>query len=376
MVNFIICEFNPFHNGHAHLLKEVRPHPTVCIMSSHVTQRGDIAVTDKWTRAHMALECGADLVLELSAPFAMGNAHTFAAGAAALARATGLQGRFCYGTEGEVLPTLQRLAAIDDNRLDPTVKALQKQGYSYAKALATAYEQIDPQAATVLSTPNNVLALEYLRAAPDFAHFSISRIGAAHDSPDGQDGFCSASLLRENMSQYAAFTPSAIHVLYQKILDEGCFPDVKKKDLLWLHALRGLTVEQWDEIAPDGIGRRFARVVQTAESVEQLLSEVKTKCCTHASLRRLAMKAFLGLPPTDSPQYIRVLGANAVGRKILSSMRPTLPVLTKPAAVRELSAEACALMEYESRLTDHFMFMFPAPRGKGAEFLTSPVMVD
>ncbi len=376
MVNFIVCEFNPFHNGHAYLLQHFHEHPNVCIMSGHVTQRGDFAFTDKWRRTEMALRGGADLVLELSAPFAMGNAEVFARGAVAIARATGLEGRFCFGTEGESLDGLRRLAEISDARLAPTLRALQKNGYSYAAALSAAYSAIEPQAKELLSTPNNVLALEYMRAAKGFSFAAVKRQGTAHDTLDIKDGFCSASALRQCPDQFAAVTPKALHPLYEDILTNDLCPDPHKKDLLWLHALRGLSAEQWDSIAPDGIGRRFYKAVQNAASIENLLEQVKTKCCTFASLRRLAMKAFLGVPPTDTPQYLRVLGANATGKELLSHMTPALPLLIKPAAVKEFSAQAISLMEYESRLTDHFMFMLPRPREKGLEYRTSPIMTD
>ena len=376
MVNFIVCEFNPFHNGHAYLLEQVHKNPNICIMSSHVTQRGDIAFTDKWSRAEMALKGGADLVLELSAPFAMGNAEVFAKGAAAIARATGLKGRFCFGTEGDVIEKLQTLAKVDNALLSPTVKSLQKQGCSYAVALTAAYEQILPVAKEVLSTPNNVLALEYMRAAKDFEFYGVCRKGAAHDDVKTSGVFCSASALRDKPKMYQDFTPSALHPIFEKIFEENMVPDAGKKDLLWLHTLRSLSAELWDTVAPGGVGHRFYKEVHSAATLDDLLSRVKTKCCTHASLRRLAMKAFLGIPPTDAPQYIRVLGANKVGRELLSKMNPTLPLLIKPAAVKELSSTAKALMEYESRLTDHFMFMLPTPGCKGKEFLTSPIIIE
>ena len=374
MVNFIVCEFNPFHNGHAYLLQQVHDRPNVCIMSGHVTQRGDMAFTDKWSRTEMALAGGADLVLELSAPFAMGNAEVFAKGAVAIAKATGLTGRFCFGTEGEVSELLKSLAAVPDTLLSPKLKALQKQGYSYAAALSAAYAEITENAASLLATPNNVLALEYMRAAKEFDFFAVARKGAAHDSAETSQGFCSASALRTDIANYREFTPAAVHKFYERATKQQLIPDPQKKDLLWLHGLRALTAAQWDAIAPDGIGRRFLKAVQTAVTVDRVLAAVKTKCCTYASLRRLAMKAFLGVPPVDTPPYIRVLGANKVGREVLASMSPTLPILTKPAAVKELSAPAQALMEYESRLTDHFYFMFPSPGGKGKEYLTSPII--
>ena len=369
MVNFIVCEFNPFHNGHAYLLEQIHRYPNICIMSSHVTQRGEFSHTDKWTRTEMALRCGADLVLELSAPFAMGNAQLFAEGALEIARATGLNGRFCFGTEGDVLSRLQALADISNDALSPTIKQLQRQGYSYAASLSAAYAKLNADI-SVLSTPNNVLALEYIRAGKDFSFFAVERQGVAHDSTELSDKFCSASALRNNPSLYSRYVPSQLHKLYRTLQS----PDPAKIDLLWLHHLRTLTKEEWDVIAPDGIGRRFYKQVQTAGSIQELLEQVKTKCCTFASLRRLALKAFLGPSPCEHPQYIRVLGANQTGKELLAQMNPSLPLLVKPASVHKLSQQAQMLMEYESKLTDIYMFMMPDSQPKGLEYQTSPII--
>ena len=156
---------------------------------------------------------------------------------------------------------------------------------------------------------------------------------------------------------------------------EAISPDKGKTDLLWLLALRRLRTEDWDRLAPDGVGRRFEKAVQSAQSVDEVLTAVKTKCCTLSSLRRTALKAFIGECDADAPAYIRILGANDKGKALLKDMSPTLPILTKSAAVKELSPEAQALMEYESRLTDLYMYLLPTPKQKGLEYLTTPTLL-
>ena len=375
MVNFIVCEFNPFHNGHAYLLEQAGDAPKICIMSSHITQRGEFAFCDKWTRAKMALLCGADMVLELPAPFAMGQASRFAAGAMEIARATGLEGRIVFGCEGQASLGLRTLADISQSQLSPILKKHLKSGLPYASALSAAYKELCPEYAPLLSTPNNLLGLEYIKAAPDFEFYAVSRKGVAHDAAESKAEYCSASMLRGVPERYTKFTPVAIHYLYKHILDSGLTPDERKVDLIWLHALRLLSVKDWDILAPDGVGRRIHKAVQNAESVNEALDNAKTKCCTHASLRRIAMKALIGDFKIEHPQYIRVLGVKKDSTACLSKMRATLPVLTKPAAVSELSSEAKALMEYESKLTDIYMHLLKQGQQKGLEFLTSPVII-
>ncbi len=376
MVNFIICEFNPFHNGHAWLLRQLTDAPKVCIMSSHITQRGEFSVCDKWARTEMALHGGADLVLELPAPFAMGNAEKFALGAVTIAKALGVEGRLCFGTEGEnVLPRLKQIAKISEQSLSPIVKELLSEGYSYAVAKATAYQRLAPESADLIATPNNMLALEYIKAAPDMPHLAFSRQGVSHDAALSQGVFCSASALRNDMQSYQKFTPPSVHHIYERLLSQHLLPDTDKTDLLMLHSLRTLSHKDWMALSPDGIGVRFYKAIQNAATLTEVLDAVKTKCCTYASLRRIAMKAFLGESPTEKVPYIRILGANACGRELLSHLSPTLPVITKPASVKTLDDTANQLMEYESRLTDHYMFLLPKPEGKGKEFSTSPIMI-
>ncbi len=375
MVNFIVCEFNPLHNGHAYLLEKAGADPKVCIMSSHVTQRGEFAFCDKWKRAQMALASGADLVLELPAPFAMGQAGRFAAGAMQIAKATGLSGRVVFGCEGNAKEGLLALASVSEQTLSPILKKHLKSGLSYASALARAYQECAPKYAHLISTPNNLLGLEYIKAAPEFEFYAVERCGAAHDDERTTDKFCSASYLREHIKEYKQYTPTATHPLYEQILTNGLTPEPQKCDLLWLYAVRSLSAEQWDILAPDGVGRRLYKAALQAENIEQVLDGAKSKCCTHASLRRIALKAFIGDCPIDSPQYIRVLGANKTGTRLLSEMRPTLPVLTKPAAINTLPPLARELMQFESKLTDTYMHLLQNGQPKGLEFLTSPIII-
>lgn len=375
MVNFIVCEFNPLHNGHAYLLRKAGTDPKVCIMSSHVTQRGEFAFCDKWKRAQMALQSGADLVLELPAPFAMGQAGKFATGAMQIAKATGLSGRVVFGCEGDAKEGLLALASVSEQTLSPILKKHLKNGLSYALALFKAYQECMPRYAHLLSTPNNLLGLEYIKAAPEMEFLPVERCAVAHDDVCTTDKFCSASYLREHIEQYKQYTPEPTHSMYEQILTDGLTPDPEKCDLLWLYAVRSLNAEQWDALAPNGVGRRLYKAALHAESINQLLDDAKSKFCTHASLRRIALKAFIGESTVDTPQYIRVLGANKTGTNLLSEMHPTLPILTKPAAVNTLADAAQQLMQYESRLTDIYMHLLKNGQPKGLEFLTSPIIL-
>ncbi len=390
MVNYIICEFNPLHNGHAHLLRSVSLLPqsegTVCIMSSHLTQRGAFSISDKWTRAEMALCCGADLVLELGASFSGAAAGRFAEGGVQIAKATGLGGRLCFGTEGDVLPELTALSEIDDNALHDIVKQQLDSGKSYAAAVGIAYGALHPNGAELLQTPNNLLALEYLKAIRKYdaplTPWSTPRKGAAHNEMKNKP-FASASFIRERLAQNRSFKkymPTTVYNIFLQAKKEGRLLDANKADLLCMAHLRNMTLAQWQQVrgTEDGLAERFYKYCADAQSTEQLLDNVKTKRFTHARLRRIAMHAYLDLSPVSDlePAYLRVLGLNEKGQALLRQMKQTasLPLLIKTADSDTLSKEGKALLAAEAKVTDRFMFCLQNAGERSREFTTSPII--
>lgn len=391
MVNYIICELNPLHNGHARLIRAASALPdsegTVCIMSSHLVQRGEFPITDKWTRAAMALESGADLVIELSAPFSGAAAPQFAKGGVLLAKATGLCGRLCFGTEGESLAALQRMAQIDPQTLDTEIQKHLQSGKSFAAALGTAYETILPDSGALLQTPNNLLGLEYIKAIQNseapLTPWALPRNGAAHDEKN-EHIFPSATLVREKIQAketLSDFIPAAALSHLAAAVTDGRILDKGKADVLCLSFLRSLSLADWAAVpgTEEGLAERFYKFAGKAGDIEQLLDLVKTKRFTHARLRRIAMHAYLGLGDTLplSPAYLRVLGIGTKGKTILRKMKQTasLPILTKTADNDMLSAEGKKLLAAEARVTDRFMFSLRVPKETGKEFTTSPIVI-
>ena len=142
----IICEYNPFHLGHARMLKGLRRQydaPLVCAMSGNFVQRGDAAVAHKHARGEMAVRCGADLVLELPTPWAMASAERFAAGGVALLASTGVVSHLAFGSECGDLTALQAAeAALSQPELMPRIRQLLAQGMAYAPARQQAAEEL------------------------------------------------------------------------------------------------------------------------------------------------------------------------------------------------------------------------------------------
>ena len=378
----IVAEYNPFHRGHAWHIAETRRRlggdaPVVCVMSGHWVQRGECALADKWLRAALALDRGADLVVELPTPWAMASAESFARGAVALLAATGVVNVLSFGSEtGELAPLEEAAAALDAPDYPERLRAALGRGLSFPAARQEA------AGAACLSAPNNNLGVEYLRSlralGSTIRPLTVPRQGAGHDGP-AAGGFASASelrrLLRAGRGEEAA--------PYLTAPWSGELADMQHIERAVLARLRTMGEGDWAAL-PDGGGAeglpsRLAKAAREAVSLEDFYTRAKTRRYTHARLRRLALAAFLGLRAAErpaAPPYVRVLGLGGRGRALLRRMKDTcpLPVIVKPAQARELDGPARTLFESEARYTDLYGLCFPAPRPCGAEWIHSPVV--
>ena len=187
----VICEYNPFHLGHAYHLRAAREASgadyVLCLMSGALTQRGAFARHDKWLRARAALENGADLVLELPTRFACAPAPDFASGGVALLSALGVATHLSFGCEASALPLLSAAAALfkaESPAFSAALRACLADGLPYPRARALAAEQAAGLPAALLAQPNAALALEYLQALPpEIAPVPVERRGSGyHDA--------------------------------------------------------------------------------------------------------------------------------------------------------------------------------------------------
>ena len=378
----IVAEYNPFHRGHAWHIAETRRRlggeaPVVCVMSGHWVQRGECALADKWLRAALALDRGADLVVELPTPWAMASAESFARGAVSLLAATGVVDVLSFGSEtGELAPLEEAAAALDAPDYPERLRAALGRGLSFPAARQEA------AGAACLSAPNNNLGVEYLRSlralGSTIRPLTVPRQGVGHDGP-AAGGFASASelrrLLRAGRGEEAA--------PYLTAPWSGELADMQHIERAVLARLRTMGEGDWAAL-PDGGGAeglpsRLAKAAREAVSLEDFYTRAKTRRYPHARLRRLALAAFLGLRAAErpaAPPYVRVLGLGGRGRALLRKMKDTcpLPVIVKPAQARELDGPARTLFESEARYTDLYGLCFPAPRPCGAEWIHSPVV--
>lgn len=383
----IVAEYNPFHTGHAYQISRTRAAlgedtAIVAVMSGNWVQRGECAITDKWTRARMALAGGVDLILELPTVWASASAEGFARGAVSILAATGVVDVLSFGSEcGEISP----LRALAQCLNSPDFSAALRQELGPKKSFALCRRQaverlLGPEKAALLDTPNNNLGVEYLRfLPPSMEAMTVPRQGAGHDSGEERDNFVSASLLRQHLraGELTGVFP------FLPFPWKGKPADLRYLERALIARLRSMTLEEVEALpdSGDGLAARLLHAARQASDLEKLYALTKTRAYAHARVRRLALYALLGLRKSDippAPPYIRALGFNRRGQALLREMndRAALPFFVKPAHARRLSPQARALFALEERFTDLFSMCFPTPRPCGLELTTNPFILE
>ncbi len=393
----VICEYNPFHTGHAWQLAELRRRlgedaAVVCAMSGNFVQRGDFAIVRKHVRAEAAVRGGADLVLELPLPWAISSAEGFAAGGVGVLACTGVVDTLAFGSECADAERIARAAdALLSDEFPAALRAELAKGDSFAAARQRAAERLIGADAAILASPNDILGVEYVKAlrrqGSRIAPLALPRVGAAHDGGAGEHA--SASWIRERLlrgEDAAPYLTPEMRALWESERAAGRAPvSAAQAERAILARLRSMTEDEfalYDE-SGEGLYHRFYDASRAAVSVAGLLDAVKTKRYAHARLRRMLLEAYLGVKPADRPEqppYLRVLAMNDKGKSLLHEMRKAaaLPVVVKPADARELSPAAHRLMELEARATDLYALAYPdlAQSAGGGEWRTNPVIVE
>lgn len=389
MTTGIVCEFNPLHKGHQYLLDTVRQRGAetiVCAMSGNFVQRGDAAIADKAIRAEMAVRCGADLVLELPTPWAMSTAETFARGGVELLHMA-LCDTIAFGSECGDIDALQAVAdVLCGENIMSTIKRHLESGVTYAKARQLAVGEQLGEKARLLESPNNTLAVEYLKAirklTVDIKCITVPRIGGVHDG-EAVGEIASASCLRELIKSGKSvdnYLPAAAAEILRKAAKEGTYPvDITLCERAILARLRSMSEDDYFayDKGGEGLYHRLYDAVRQGTALDEVLSLAKTKRYPMARLRRMVLAAWLGLRETpEKVPYLRVLAANEQGRKHLRVLQDNgAPVLTKPADVGKLGEKAEKLFREECLRTDLYTLCQPKTMSTGTDWRLTPKML-
>ena len=423
---FIIAEYNPFHKGHEYHInatkEALRPDAVVCVMSGHFTQRGSAAISDKWSRARMALHAGADLVLELHPAYACSSAEYFARGALMTVSALGAEGWLSFGAENTDMQLITNIAQIlnDEPVLFKSVLTYSlSNGLSYAaarqRALLSCYPGIygipvgaagnaRQRLAVFLKAPNNILAVEYVKAIKFLAlhlePYAVQRgeypgASVIRDSIRGLYDFANDRVPSKEAGSEMPSAPGAsglgalpgysqallsaeFSMGKGPVFDDCFFPQI-------VSAVRRGAPEcllGYHDVS-EGLENRLYRAAQMAGSYGELIHLATTRRYPMSRVRRVFARVLLGYTKAAldgiglpaGPPYLRALGFSANGQKYLSGLKPAVPVITSYKHLRGVGGRAQAFMELEARSTDIYAAAFqnPAFRIAGQDFTRNPV---
>ncbi len=393
----VVGEFNPFHLGHFEHFAASREQlgedaPIVCVMSGDFVQRGGPACFDKHVRAKMAAQCGADLVLELPLPWCTLSAEGFAMGAVGLLDALGVVTHLSFGSEaGSLAPlTALAIAAAEPANIE-RIKSEMADGLPFAAAREKVLHETLGEESVLLQTPNNILAVEYIKAlfalhSPMQAMTTLRR-ESVHDAMAG-GRLRSAAQLRamlESGEDVTPFMPGEAARLATREMAAGRGPvTLESLEQGVMARLRAMSQADFAALpdATEGLENRLYKAVREEGSLLSVLAAVKTKRYPLSRLRRMVMCAALGVKADMAgpvPPYARILASTERGRELVRKMdgKAKVPVVTKPAAVRELPAPAEEVFALNAAARDFYVLGYEAAeeRTGGSDWRTSPATI-
>lgn len=405
----IIAEYNPFHNGHAYHIeqtkKETNCDAVVVIMSGNFIQRGVPALFDKWTRTKMALQGGADLVIELPSYYATSSAEYFAQGSIGLLDGLGVINNVSFGANTNDLDALKRIANVLYLEPENYKKLLQselKRGTSYPIARSNALknflkkEYSAKYIADILLDSNNILAIEYLKALlysnSQIKPVLIERKGTTYNSTNIVDNMCSATAIRNLLEKNELKTvenvvPDEVFKMMNQEIVNGRAPMfLKNYEKEILYTLRRTTTSDLANIADvsEGLENLLKKASNDGMELENVIDIVKTKRYTRTRVQRILLHTLLDVRKTDiedykhNPQYIRVLGFTKNGEKVLSQIGnvSNLPIVTSVAKfLKNANETSRKMLEKDVMATNIYTLGYQVPKFRNVNLdYTTPIV--
>ncbi len=380
MVLGIVAEFNPFHNGHKYLISEAKRQTgadkVVAVMSGAFVQRGGIAITDKHSRTAAALDGGVDLVLELPVIYSLNTAQKFAYGAVATLSATGVVDTLTFGSEcgsTTLLSNAAKKLIEEPQAVSDKIKLFTAEGMSYAAARAKAYDGIIPS--DILSNPNDILALEYLRASymlgTGLDALAIKRIGAAHDCYAVRKSIASAAHIRDILMSGRdahAYMPDGQFPIYdERLLDTAVISKLRCEGAEYIKKINDVS---------EGLENRFMKAAINSSNVVDLCKNVKSKRYAMSRIRRIAYSSLIGLTKelaAHEPSYLRVLGMTACGAELLRKMKTAAHL---PTVIKAADYKGDIIFDFNTRAENIFALAAPTDElKKGGMDITKPPVI-
>lgn len=355
----IIAEYNPFHNGHAYHLEKskelAKADYVIAVVSGNFVQRGNVSLIDKWAKANMALTNGADLVIELPTIYSISSAENFAYGAVKILDSLNIVDYISFGTELDNMEVLEKCADILYKQPQKFVNLLNHElskGLSFPKARENAllmYLNDIRKYSNVLSSPNNILAIEYIKALKKLrSHvkpIAIKRKNAGYNDLEITSNFASATAIRKKIIDNTPaglsklMPPNSYRVLYNSIQKGHYVKDITNFEKEILYTLRKMSLKDIANLpdVTEGLEHAIKNAANSCNTIEEFMNIIKTKRYTNTRIQRILLYALLGITKDDMKvstkvqPYIRVLGMNKKGKdliSVISRSNPNLNIIT------------------------------------------------
>ena len=359
----IIAEYNPFHNGHMYHLQKAKAQSgaqyCICVMSGNFVQRGNTSIVNKWKKAEMALLNGVDLVIELPTIYSVASAEGFSLGAIKLLNNLKIVDAISFGTETSDFAALNNISSIvneEPMKYKSILNSELKKGLSFPKARENAlmlYLNDNKRYDNILNTPNNILAIEYLKALKKIKStiqpIPIKREKVYYNDNVIVDEFASATAIRkllknEEFSEIRKVVPKSTYQILKKETELGnVVLDLSRYEKEIIYNLRRMTVSEIAEL-PDvneGLEHSLKNAANYSNDITNLINIVKTKRYTVTRIQRILICALLGITKRDvgmakkTEPYIRVLGFNEKGKELISRINKQNPKATVITSVKK-----------------------------------------
>ena len=350
----IIAEYNPFHNGHLYHLKKIKEKykdsTIVVVMNGNFTERGDITIIDKWKRKDIALELGADLVVELPFPFATQSADYYAYGAITILEYLKCD-KIIFGSESNNIKDLELIAKtqIENKEFDKLVKIYCKLGYNYPTALSKSLEDLIGKN---ISTPNDLLGISYIKTIiknnykikPE----TIERTNSYHNN-NLEDSISSATSIRNSLLNNINIENQVPINTLKRLNNLHCiddyFPLLKYKIITDNNLEVYQTVDQ-------GFNKLLKKEINKVSNYDELINNIKSKKYTYNKIKRMLLHILCNFTKEDASffnkiTYIRILGFTTKGKDYLNTIKKELEI----PLISKITREKDPMLEFELKTT-------------------------
>ena len=346
----IIAEYNPFHNGHLYHLNQIKEkykdYTIILVMTGNFTERGDVAIIDKWKRKDIALNYGIDLVIELPFPFATQSADFFAYGAITLLEKLQVE-KVIFGSESNNIKDLELIAKteLENDLFNNLVSLYSKMGYNYPTALSKSLEDLTN---IKIDTPNDLLGISYIKTILkhnyNIKYETIKRINNYHEK-ESIDDIVSATTIRNNIKNNINIKNQVPELTYNNLNNLHFIDDYYNLLKYKIITEKDLSIYQ---TVDEGIDKLLKKEIVNSSNYEELINKVKSKRYTYNKITRMLLHILCNFTKEKASNfreitYIRILGFNSKGKAYLNKIKKDIdiPIISK------ITRDKDPMLEYE-----------------------------